>query len=773
MVKKKQDNPLANLTRFDVDPSYVNPVPEINKILGMRHRLSGAEHDKSLVKHGLSGDDGRNSWLKERWDRRADYLEKGMVTPYQWGTLGYAGPGPIDGDGNPIKYNVNEHGHRTTPVDPDQWPDDYYSYGLEGYSAYRAPDYERHGQNNHKGGEIPEWIGNAVHPGNTGFPIPPATTPLYEHKPTKAGAKETQKREENRLKVKETYESSRDSLLNTSNKTGKVEEPALPQASEKPVAKKKKNEPEYIPSKSEKDFAAGRMPGITGTEAEAAASLARERKSRTAKVTGKAKDKLQAEIAAHPDFRGTRQLTDEEVAANEGGAPAPAASKGKGKKKPSAPAAGSREAVEAELATGRSAQREKPRPAEEPKKTAVEQYMSEINDPEHAAKRQADIDAAAAAEKEKPAGRKRNFPNVNNKPAATAAETAAETPAPQPSSSSKVDKLTPEQKAEYDDLVAQGYSEISTKKSEPAADYGDEVGVIHFGSDEEPDTPKAPTGGGAKFILNTDKSGTSEPVYGTASEAKANAERIRQIRTAREGGTMRTSESAPRPADGNFYDWGSETEPTPASPTSPSTPGLGSRLRTFFGGGKGGRAGGAPTPASNAPTTPPSVTSGGTPSGRTSMPAPTGPGSASPTPSAPASRAGSFYNISGAVTFGDQTNLGRQDFGSGSGGNGINVNNSANVNFAPQVIGESTFGNITGGTVNTNPTVASTAGRATSTNRGATVLSTGGPASSGQPTHPRAQNAQRGGRPTTNNAAQTPAAAPAAPAPSNPRRKKP
>jgi len=765
MVKKKQDNPLANLTRFDVDSSYVNPVPEINKILGMRHRLSGAAHDKSLVEHGLSGDDGRNSWLKERWDRRADYLEKGMVTPYQWGTLGYAGPGPIDGDGNPIKYNVNEHGHRTTPVDPDQWPDDYYSYGLEGYSAYRAPDYELYGQNDHRGGEIPDWIGNAVHPSNTGFPTPPATTPLYEHKPTKAGAEETKKREANRLKVKETYENSRDSLLNTSNKTGKVEEPALPSASEKPVAKKKKNESEYIPSQSEKDFSAGRMPGITGTEAEAAAALDKARKSNTRRATGKAKEKLQAEIEAHPDFRGTREVSDDEA-----DAPAP---KAKGKKKPSAPAVGSPEAVEAEQATGRSAQREKPRPAEEPKKSSVEQYMSDINDPEKTAQKQAEVDAAMEAPAE--TKKKRNFPNVNNKP--TAAETAAETAAPDKNKpgyyrekyGALLDSMTPEEQAQ-----SKAAMDAVSAKAEADMDadaYGDEVGVIRFGSDAdeaERATPKASTGGGSKFILNTDKSGTSEPVYGTASEAKANAERIRQIRTAREGGTMRTSESAPRPADGNFYDWGSETEPTPASPSSPSKPGLGGRMRTFFGGGKGGRAGGTPTPATNTPMTPPSVSGGGKPG---AMPAPSGPSSSAPAPSAPSSRSGSFYNISGPVTFGDQTNLGRGDFGGGNGG-GINVNNSANVNFAPQVIGESTFGNITGGTVNTTPTVASTAGRATSTNRGATVLSTGGPASSGQPSHPRARNAQSAGRPTTNNAAPASAPAPAA-EPKNPRRKKP
>jgi len=766
MAKKKKNNPLEGLQRFDVAPNYV---PEINKILGMRHRLAGASHDKYWKSRGH----GEEDMLKTKWDRRADYLEKGLVTPYQWGTFSSGRRGPIDEEGNIIKYNVDEKGNRTTPVDPNQWPDDYYSYGLEAHPDYQ-PGFELHGPV-HEGGEIPDWIGNAVHPYRTGFPKPPPTTPLYEPKPTKAGAKETQKREENRLKVKETYESSRDSLLNTSNKTGKVEEPALPQASEKPVAKKKKSESEYVPSQSEKDFAAGRMPGITGTEAEAAAALDKARKSNTRRATGKAREKLQAEIEAHPDFRGTREVSDAES-----DAPAPKG-KGKGKKKPSAPAVGSPEAVEAELATGRSAQREKPRPPEEPKKTAVEQYMADINDPEKTAQKKAEIDAAMAAPAE--TKKKRNFPNVNNKP--TAAETAAETDAPDKKKpgyyrekyGALLDSMTPEEKA----MSEAGMAAVRDKE-EAALDadaYGDEVGVIRFGSDAEDASSssdpnweywKKPAGDGKKFILNTDKSGTSEPVYGTASEAKANAERIRQIRTAREGGTMRTSESAPRPADGNFYDWGSETEPTPASPASPSRPGLGGRMRTFFGGGRGGRAGGTPTPATNTPMTPPSVSGGGKPS---AMPAPAGPSSSAPAPSAPSSRSGSFYNISGPVTFGDQTNLGRGDFGGGNGG-GINVNNSANINFAPQVIGESTFGNITGGTVNTTPTVASTAGRATSTNRGATVLSTGGPASSGQPSHPRARNAQSAGRPTTNNAAPASAPAPApASQPKNPRRKKP
>jgi hypothetical protein len=176
MVKKKQDNPLANLTRFDVDPSYVNPVPEINKILGMRHRRSGASHDEYWKSKGH----GEEDMLKTKWDRRADLLEKGMVTPYQWGTLGGVGPGPIDEEGNFIKYNVNEHGHRTTPVNPDQWPDDYYSYGLDIHDTREGPGHELYGQNDHRGGEIPDWIGNAVNSYRTGFPIPPPTTPLYE-----------------------------------------------------------------------------------------------------------------------------------------------------------------------------------------------------------------------------------------------------------------------------------------------------------------------------------------------------------------------------------------------------------------------------------------------------------------------------------------------------------------------------------------------------------------------------------------------------------------
>jgi hypothetical protein len=175
---------------------------------------------------------------------------------------------------------------------------------------------------------------------------------------------------------------------------------------------------------------------------------------------------------------------------------------------------------------------------------------------------------------------------------------------------------------------------------------------------------------------------------------------------------------------------------TPAPAPKVKGPGIGSRLGGFFG-GHGGRGGGkAPSPAAG--------------------------------PSTSTSSANTTNINYGAPTFGDQTNLGRNDFGGGSGGSGGSgsINMSANSNQANQVQGQNVrIGGSYGGTVG-GPVVASTSGRATSNNPRATVLSTGGPASQTQG-HPRAQNAKRGGRVTSNN--QTPAA----PKSKNPRQQKP
>jgi len=164
-------------------------------------------------------------------------------------------------------------------------------------------------------------------------------------------------------------------------------------------------------------------------------------------------------------------------------------------------------------------------------------------------------------------------------------EGAKDEAAPAPATgNSKYDSLTPEQKAEYDDLRAQGYSEISPRKSEDSG---------------ESAPASQPRGDGRRFILNTDKSGKSEPVYGTAEEAKANAERIRKLRDMKETGSRDTT---PKPQSAPA------SEPASAPEAEPTKPSFGSRIRGWIS-GSGGK-GGAPTAGAGAPPSPPRPTSG-------------------------------------------------------------------------------------------------------------------------------------------------------------------
>ena len=80
----------------------------------------------------------------------------------------------------------------------------------------------------------------------------------------------------------------------------------------------------------------------------------------------------------------------------------------------------------------------------------------------------------------------------------------------------------------------------------------------------------------------------------------------------------------------------------------------------------------------------------------------------------------------------------------GKGGTGSINNNYSTVQA--NVGDGNVYGNVKGATVGA-PTVASTSGKASSTNKNANVLSTGGPAA-----HVRAPNAARTSRPTNNKA---------------------
>lgn len=736
MVKKKKDNPLAGLTRFDVDPMHV---PEANKILGMQHRASAREHDQWVTGYRTElaekeakkkkpkytreqimegATDGANEMLSPSWNARADYLEKGMVTPFQWATQGVARKGPLN--------------HKNEPVQPGEYSDDYYSYGID--VDYEAP----YLQSNPFGvprsdKEKTEWIGNDVRyrgwaaTANSGRDLDPETIRgMYETSKTGMSSEDTPKpkystaiphvSQEQMAKEALAYIKQvsphdtkgieeTEALLSKIQKTGKVEEPALPQASEKPVAKKKKNEPEYIPSKSEKDFAAGRMPGITGTAEEATAALAKTRKASTSKVTGKAKEKLQGEIASHPDFRGTRQLSDEEVAANESGGSIRASesvaataktpkSKGKGKKKDLVPHPDIPGAM-----TDANAERvsEKPYiddPAETLAANAKTPKMETVDETAPSAP------ASTQVPRSDSSGNIVDVSRFAGKPSNSDAD--------------KTPKMKDGYRDKYPDLAAADDAMTPLERMTMKADMdaaGDKREAdmdADTGSTSTPTSMPAPTAGTGVA--------SPTPTWGAPTGTGV-------------ASPTATPATPPAPPAGTG---GPRSTPAPAPKVK--GPGLGSRLGGFFG-GHGGRGGGkAPAPAAG-----PSTSSANT------------------------------TNINyGAPTFGDQTNLGRNDFGGGSGGSGGSgsINMSANSNQANQVQGQNVrIGGSYGGTVG-GPVVASTSGRATSNNPRATVLSTGGPASQTQG-HSRAQNAKRGGRPTSSN--QTPTA----PKTKNPRQQKP
>ena len=281
--------------------------------------------------------------------------------------------------------------------------------------------------------------------------------------------------------------------------------------------------------------------------------------------------------------------------------------------------------------------------------------------------------------------------------------------------------------------------------------------------------PKGKKSGGP-YVLNTDKTGKSEPVTGTRSQAKGTAA-MNRIRRDRENGLRGFDPTTAPEGRGRggpeFHDWSDEdagiTKSTPtATGDKPAKPSLGARLRGFLGGHDSAK--GSPTPAGPPPSMGPTPT-GGTPS--TTGPTPAGPPpTGGPTPttgSAPTSTRSQHFQGGHTVnqqglgginnnSFNDYSGGGAPPAGGGSGS--INTNNAT---IQANTGDGNTYGNVKGATINSGPTVASTAGKASSPNKNANVLSTGGPAAQ---THPRAQNASRGGRPTTSK-------------PKNPRTEKP
>jgi len=280
--------------------------------------------------------------------------------------------------------------------------------------------------------------------------------------------------------------------------------------------------------------------------------------------------------------------------------------------------------------------------------------------------------------------------------------------------------------------------------------------------------PKGKKSGGP-YILNTDKTGKSEPVTGTRSQAKGTAA-MNRIRRDRENGLRGFDPTTAPEGRGRggpeFHDWSDEdagiTKSTStATGDKPAKPSLGARLRGFLGGHDSAK--GSPTPAGPPPSMGPTPT-GETPS--TTGPTPAGPPpSMGPTPtagSAPTSTRSQHFQGGHTV---NQQGMGGQNFNAfndNAGGTSPASSGSGSINNNYATIQANTgdgntYGNVKGATINSGPTVASTAGKASSPNPSANVLSTGGPAAQ---THPRAQNASRGGRPTTSK-------------PKNPRTEKP
>lgn len=781
MVKKKKDNPLAGLTRFGVDPN-----PETSATLYSKVELlkdierwhdsdwpsdqklakSAAEKLKNLNEgkgsvlenqqppysntglndildkasvHQRPGGDSPERWLPEHFSmmyrRDGDYRDevrkvgKGLSTSSSWDSGKYKEKGGKSGKKPQARKDLEaaEPWRETTDNPNDlytspeylEWVKRKYDQETKGTALPSVSDIFTPGYKPREGFKLSQSVADM---GSEDTPKPKYSTAI-PHVSQEQMAKESlayikQVSPDDTKGIAET-----EALLSKIQKTGKVEEPALPQASEKPVAKKKKSEPEYVPSKSEKDFAAGRMPGITGTAEEAAAALAKTRKASTSKVTGKAKVKLQEEIAAHPMYRGTRQLSDEEVAANESGGSIRASesvaataktpkSKGKGKKKdlvphpdiPGAMTDANAEPVD-EKPYVDSPSESVASNAKTPKMETVDETAPSTPTPTQVPRSDSSgntIDVSRFDKQPKKTG------------VAPASESTAATAEPDKNKpgyyrekfGALLDSMTPEEKAMSEAGMA------AVRDREEAALDADEAERTGKSTPSSMPAPTAGTG-----VASPTPSWGAPTGAGVASPTAAPA--------------------SPTPATPSAPPAGSGG-PRSTPPPTPKVkgPGLGSRLGGFFG-GHGGRGGGkAPAPA------------GGT--------------------STSTSSANTTTINYGAPTFGDQTNLGRNDFGGGSGGSGGSgsINMSANSNQANQVQGQNVrIGGSYGGTVG-GPVVASTSGRATSNNPRATVLSTGGPASQTQG-HPRAQNAKRGGRPTTSN--QTPTA----PKTKNPRQQKP
>jgi hypothetical protein len=249
------------------------------------------------------------------------------------------------------------------------------------------------------------------------------------------------------------------------------------------------------------------------------------------------------------------------------------------------------------------------------------------------------------------------------------------------------------------------------------------------------------------FVLNTDASGKSPVIYGSADDAKRVAESKRQFRSMK-GNTAGAAPDKPA-GSATFYDISDEdlgiskaAKPADSTPApqlgvpSERKPGFMTRMSGFFAGRGTGQAPAqaaapaqspqaAPQAAPQAPTQAMGQADNG--GGRTSQ----------------FSAGGSGTTINAPVTFAEQGRFANmKTMGSGS------INVSSDTVSYNQGVG-STMGDVRGGSVNPSGLAASTKGKATA-GKGGTALSTGGAAQQGV-SHPRAKNASSSGRSTTKN----------------------
>ena len=312
--------------------------------------------------------------------------------------------------------------------------------------------------------------------------------------------------------------------------------------------------------------------------------------------------------------------------------------------------------------------------------------------------------------------------------------------------SKKMDAITDAAEKENQDyLNSDEGKQVAKDSAEAKALWNEPVAET---ASTESSAPAESKKSGGPYVLNTDKTGKSEPVTGTKSQAKGTAA-MNRIRRDRDSG-LRGFDPATAPEGRGmpgpeFRDWSDEDAGiTKSSPTAtagaPAKGGMGARLRGFFGGHDSAKGSPLPTPSA----------------GPTSSAPTAGPASSAPTSSPMAPSFSRSQHFQGGHTV-NQQGMGGQNFNafndngggtpSAGGGSGSINNNYATIQA--NTGDGNTYGNVKGATINSGPTVASTAGRATSANKNANVLSTGGPATQ---TNPRAQNAKSSGRPTTSKA---------------------